>query len=525
MIQMGYYSRGIDYRRDAENHGISSYIKVPLNSSLEVGKIYEVSIHVFFPDRYNIDTTIFKNGGIKLTNIPVKNIKDSMLESNNILSYGSTHLNQWKRKSWTIRPLCDLNYLTIGLFRNGNWPNNQYREGRYYYFIDNLEIRETQNSGGSYEYVDCFDQDYFEKTAIAKDSTILLYDQNQYNLSINQKMQIDSIVNSTNIRKNDVLEIEAHADSYGSDNLLLSQKRANQVSEYLNVHHKISPVRLLEIAKGDSLARLEFGSNVKEQSFRKVILRKSQLSVNQGAYRNMVKFAKTEERAVFVKNLKIWLNTVSPKYLNLIFHDDRISKSLNKQMVDLIKLKITNSYTQLNYGLNAFLLDSLIVEDQKYINLESAIQKLTGTQYEISHGNKFNVSDQIKRDHYESNLDYLEYFLQEYGWPLKSEYGERLISVVPLVINHSKDVEQYEKYLPILKQHCLKGEGNWVDYANLYDRFLMLNDKEQIYGTQYKREGNKAVLYKFKSIDGVNQNRELIGLSKLSLDNIIYFKN
>jgi hypothetical protein len=72
------------------------------------------------------------------------------------------------------------------------------------------------------------------------------------------------------------------------------------------------------------------------------------------------------------------------------------------------------------------------------------------------------------------------------GWPQKSIYGSEIVHTCWLVVQHSDYDLPFQKYcLELMKQNLKFGEIRLGDYAYLYDR-VMLNDcKEQLYGSQF----------------------------------------
>jgi hypothetical protein len=86
-----------------------------------------------------------------------------------------------------------------------------------------------------------------------------------------------------------------------------------------------------------------------------------------------------------------------------------------------------------------------------------------------------------------------------------------------LVIQHS-NLEKQLKYLNILKANCEKQESNWADYALMYDRILVFQQKKQLYGSQvrFSRSSNKWELFPIEDEHNVNKRRNSIGLNSMS---------
>ena len=71
--------------------------------------------------------------------------------------------------------------------------------------------------------------------------------------------------------------------------------------------------------------------------------------------------------------------------------------------------------------------------------------------------------------------------LQQYGYPGKSLVGTPTNEGAYYVIQHSPDIKSY---LPLIKKAAEKGELPFYLYAQMLDRQLMREGKEQRYGTQ-----------------------------------------
>lgn len=86
-------------------------------------------------------------------------------------------------------------------------------------------------------------------------------------------------------------------------------------------------------------------------------------------------------------------------------------------------------------------------------------------------------------EHHDANLERLQGLLEEKGWPALSAVGEAAAYAAGNIINHS-DLATRQKYLPMLKATCEKGEGDWSRYAHILDRTELELGHPQVYGTQ-----------------------------------------
>jgi hypothetical protein len=83
----------------------------------------------------------------------------------------------------------------------------------------------------------------------------------------------------------------------------------------------------------------------------------------------------------------------------------------------------------------------------------------------------------------ETNQEELEKLIEQKGWPRKSQVGESASSTAFLIIQHS-DSEKQKKYLPVIEELCKENEARWADYALMYDRIQISDNKPQKYGSQ-----------------------------------------
>jgi hypothetical protein len=117
------------------------------------------------------------------------------------------------------------------------------------------------------------------------------------------------------------------------------------------------------------------------------------------------------------------------------------------------------------------------------------------------------------------NILRIRTILKQYGYPGKTLVGEPTNEAAWYVIQHSEDID---KYLPLIKKAASKGELPFYLYAQMLDRQLMREGKEQLYGTQAmgynvtnpatgRREGQRPFVWPIKDAAGVNARRQKAG--------------
>ena len=120
-----------------------------------------------------------------------------------------------------------------------------------------------------------------------------------------------------------------------------------------------------------------------------------------------------------------------------------------------------------------------------------------------------------------ANLVRLKVILQQYGYPGKSLVGEPTNEAAWAVIQHSDDIRQY---LPLVKKAAARHEVPFYLYAQMLDRQLMRDGKEQRYGTQAmgynvtnpatgRREVQPPFVWPIRDAAGVNERRRQAGFT------------
>lgn len=130
-------------------------------------------------------------------------------------------------------------------------------------------------------------------------------------------------------------------------------------------------------------------------------------------------------------------------------------------------------------------LDSLYREDQKYRELIMYMNNGKGDSVEtalhLPKGQLFGyiITNMTKSD--SSSLQRVKILLRQYGYPGKSLVGVPTNEAAWNVIQHSNEIAAY---LPMVKAAAEKGELPYWRYAQMLDRHLLQEEKEQLYGTQ-----------------------------------------
>ncbi|HBE40395.1 MAG TPA: hypothetical protein DDW27_04190 [Bacteroidales bacterium] len=117
----------------------------------------------------------------------------------------------------------------------------------------------------------------------------------------------------------------------------------------------------------------------------------------------------------------------------------------------------------------------------------------------------------------EKNLSELQARIDSEGWPEISQVGRQAASAAFYVIQHSNAKTQ-EKYVKLFEAACRNNEGNWQQYALMFDRMRMNQNKPQRYGTHAYLDPGKGrtdELYPLEDETRVDEWRKEIGLEPL----------
>ncbi|WP_259071281.1 DUF6624 domain-containing protein [Mucilaginibacter sp. X4EP1] len=163
-------------------------------------------------------------------------------------------------------------------------------------------------------------------------------------------------------------------------------------------------------------------------------------------------------------------------------------------------------------------LDSIMVLDQKYRE-DLVLLMSPGNEDYLSE--KYHVSQSLlnqtlwKRQHTidSANINYIAAVIKKYGYPGKSLVGSPANEGAYYVIQHSSKISTY---IQTIEKAAKENELPFHLYAMMEDRFLMDNNKEQIYGSQamyvtLKNGTSKYIIWPIKDPLHVNELRKKAG--------------
>lgn len=496
-------------------NSISGFIYTKLKQKLKVGKIYKVEVNMYFPSVQLVDTAFYRQVGFNvLLEKPV--VPESFKNwkfVNDTITY-----DQWVKRNWYFRATCELEYFVIGVTLTDDWAlkdSNKYFSSEFY--IDDvalIEVDEKQIESKNIEVTSFCKCKEIQKRKVIINELSLYYDSNQYELNENAKFRLDSL--SLYLKKfpNSVFEVSGYTDDIGNNHEFLSKKRVEAVINYLIEKQGINKYRLLPNYFGN----IGKGKNEDErQKNRRVDLKLSNYRIEQILYSKALNTNSNDSTFSF---LKLWLLKVNSKEKIFALFDTRLDNRRKDKKWILFVENIKKGYQQLKKPKDAFLLDSLYCEDQKYRTLEYKINGLgmldNSLNYKTFEFPKISNVDWVRLD--SINYKYMSQYIDKNGWPNESEVGERPSKSAFYIIDHFIDTNSFKKYLPILKSKCNIGEADWSDYATLFDRNEKESGRMQQYCTQFTQDEsikNKYVLAPYDNEKAVNERRKLIGLDPI----------
>ncbi len=498
----------------------ATYIAQKLNKELEYGLVYKISFWLYVPSKFNENALKIDNHlGVYFSNkVPTYKLKKRKIRQYMIdgaqVTFPVKEYDNWVKVEASFKPLCNINYIILGVFEDENWPD-YYAERSVKYFIDDVELYETEEiDSAEIVQFECYKEE--ESYAELLDDTYTVYfDSDSYIPIALDTLLLESFVKT--IKKNkQTIRISGHTDDTGDENYELSERRANYIAEFLNQQFSLDPLFYELKSLSDTEPKDNSSTVIGRSKNRRVEIEVLDEYIDQKLYRDILTTAK-EKPVTAIALVNKWLY-ISPKSKHILLLTDRRLDVLRAHPDWLrIRNRINGNYTEYKERELAFKLDSLLAEDQRFRSLQFSYRRLANyKEGEYDESQFIYGQDSEFKQHDRLNLNTVLSLIDNYGWPLISDVGTRAVSAPFFIITHSLDIKLIEKYLPILKSACEEGEAKWINYANFRDRFLKLKGLPQEYGTHYNIEGKNVEYYKYESLEAVNQNRSKIGLPQIS---------
>ncbi|MBS1683502.1 MAG: hypothetical protein JSS76_02035 [Bacteroidetes bacterium] len=196
-----------------------------------------------------------------------------------------------------------------------------------------------------------------------------------------------------------------------------------------------------------------------------------------------------------------------PDFITL--RNDKRWGLLESQLIDRIQTQSGHAYKDVEYARKLWL---MMAWDQAYYDCLHIAQKKIGMASPVVKA-LWDLKNRINSE----NQKQLEELIAAKGWPRISQVGERAATGAFLIIQHA-DTDKQKKYIPVLEKLCKESEASLSDYALMYDRILIHEQKPQKYGSQvkYNEQTEKYELYPLLDENKVDEWRKDVGLRPLA---------
>jgi tetratricopeptide (TPR) repeat protein len=179
------------------------------------------------------------------------------------------------------------------------------------------------------------------------------------------------------------------------------------------------------------------------------------------------------------------------------------------ELISIINKKTNNSIKDIPYAKSLWRL--LCMEESVFYEVTLAVVNLGPDSPVVTALRRLQSWQNAK------NLSELETLLNSKGWPKSSQVGSLAASAAFFVLQHSNAGAQ-EKYIGMFGQACRNNEANCQQYALMFDRMRMNQNKPQRYGTHAyldPSKGSTNELYPLEDEAMVDIWRKEIGLEPL----------
>ncbi|MBI1227959.1 MAG: OmpA family protein [Bacteroidetes bacterium] len=510
--------------QEMNTRGCASYLGTKLAAPLELGKVYEVSFWLNIQPPGVVDYP--QHIGFALYPDIIRKPPNYTLEGSSFL-IDTVMIDQWYQVKWLVRPICNLQFLLFGVFKNAEGPAYHFDDlWEDVYYIDDVMIREVKD--GEMEGVaiipHCKYKPEESDFSVEIPGASCYFETGDSTLTEVAKIELDSFALRAKVNPKTAFLITGHTDSIGENHQQLSAARVEAVLQYLEEKHRIPRIRFARYGRGASEPAATNSTAVGRHQNRRVSITQMDLDIDMVIYRHLLEAVFDEKKEEAYKTLNTWLLIAPDRKKISVLNDPRLAILKNDQRWNAVYKKIKSSYAQYKKPEIAFQLDSLWAEDQKPRTLPYYIENMNSYYAQIDSTDKrWDVDFPNEKNHVsendEAHFALLNKIMDKYGWPKSSEVGERAAKAAFLIVDHHLDTTTLAHFIPIVEARCMEGEAEWIYYATMYDRLQILLNNPQRYGTQYKvldNAGEKLELYPLEDKLQVNAWRQRFGLSPIT---------
>ncbi|MFN0175419.1 MAG: DUF6624 domain-containing protein [Saprospiraceae bacterium] len=523
MMEMDYMPTCLD--QEHKTRGVPSYLGTKFSEPLKIGEVYAVSFWIYILPSSDADAAFARYIGINLFQDVIQNPTGKMLDGE-AFQIDTVIYERWYQVKWLVRPVCNLQFLVLGVFRGEDGPpvNMDGHHNRFY--IDDVAVMEvtgTENESAAIIPYCRYSKKEKEEMPTEIAGTSCFFTPGDSLLSLSAIAALDSFALRAKAASSATFLAIGRTDSVGRGHEALSQARIKSVLDYLEVKHNMPRFRFLPIGLG---VKNPLADNTTESGRlinRSVQIQQMNSPMHLMVYRHLLSHVFAGEKPEAFKLLNIWLNLVPDRRKILVLFDPRLEPIKSDPKWHIVVKKVRATYRIQKQSALAFALDSLGAEDQKCRTLTRYIENMQIYMPDLdSTDHRWDASFPCDNStlYAVQDEEHLQALIKLIGndWPKISEIGERPTKTAFLVVSHTADTSFIAKYLPLLKKRCAEGEAEWIHYATLFDRMLVHRGLPQHFGTQYQPpspEAEKLKLFPLENAAMVNEWRKELGLEPL----------
>ena len=479
-------------------YGGSSYLTRTLEEPLELGRLYRLSMWVYLPAKHGArGDSIARHFGAQFFAKRVLPQPFGVMYRGSQLRIDTVIHDAWHRVRWTFKPMCELRYLVLGVFRDNAGPPVRRPELAFRYFVDDVVLERLPEASAE-QLAEAIGVCRFTEQQLANtyppaaERVAIYFASNSAELSDSARLALDAYADAVRPYRELTFTVRGYADRASGDNQALSEQRIDAVVDYLAEQHCIVDFRFVRLPFADSKSRSTVDSRDRRAEIRLVE------SEHDGTpYRNAIEATRRGDFSAAVRALRMWQTIVPEKRRWWIAYDPRLTAFRESPAYAYMEEYLNAEYAKLGHAAFAKTLLALYAADQRYRTLGPRIENLSAYYRELDSLDKrwdvrFEATDEQVRLADSTNAASAIAFVEANGWPLLSQVGERAASAVPLALMHNGEPEQMRAYLHAFEAACMAGEAEWRYFAMLTDRALLAEGQLQRYGTQYRHAEGRA---------------------------------
>jgi len=111
----------------------------------------------------------------------------------------------------------------------------------------------------------------------------------------------------------------------------------------------------------------------------------------------------------------------------------------------------------------------------------------------------------------QANQEALLKMLPEEGWFTISRYGKDGSEAAFMIVQHG-NVELWRRFVPVLEPLAARGEVKGAEYALMFDRLAIFENRPQRYGSQMRCENGKRAPYPIEEPGQLDVRRAKLGM-------------